>query len=313
MNELPCVIYAAKSTEDVRGSIATQLEDCRRAIEREGGRRAFAERSDESASAFRGSRGPGLVAAKRDATQFASRHGAAELWVQHSDRLARGDGLTADHLAEVYFEMRRAKVQVRSVEDDGTFTNPMLVAAIGERNREDSARKSLATRAGKRRRWKGGKVIGGPVHDGYKLAAELDEQGKPITERDGRVVYKRVTDPERAPIIERILAMVEAGHSPGAVARSLNQDGLRTAYGERSEGDHEALIEHERWERIVAGLKRPDPVAAQRRRQGRRPAEEYLLRANRLLRGMRTAPLRPTVCERASLHLRGRPPSPGDL
>jgi hypothetical protein len=73
--------------------------------------------------------------------------------VQHSDRLARGDGVTADHLAEVFFELRRAGVQLRSVHDDGTFTNPMLVAAIGERNREDSARKSLACRAGKRRRW----------------------------------------------------------------------------------------------------------------------------------------------------------------
>jgi hypothetical protein len=40
------------------------------------------------------------------------------LWVQHSDRLARGDGLAADHLAEVFFEMRRAGVSLRSVQDD---------------------------------------------------------------------------------------------------------------------------------------------------------------------------------------------------
>jgi hypothetical protein len=65
MNELPCVIYAAKSTEDIRGSIGTQLEDCRAAIEREGARRVVVEHKDESASAFRGNRGPGLGAAKR--------------------------------------------------------------------------------------------------------------------------------------------------------------------------------------------------------------------------------------------------------
>jgi DNA invertase Pin-like site-specific DNA recombinase len=94
--------------------------------------------------------------------RLAAEHGAAELWVQHSGRLARGDGLAADHLAEVFFEMRRAGVTLRSVEDNSTFTNPMLVAAIGERNREDSARKSAATRAGKRRRWQSGKAVGGP-------------------------------------------------------------------------------------------------------------------------------------------------------
>jgi DNA invertase Pin-like site-specific DNA recombinase len=303
MNELPCVIYAAKSTEDIRGSIGTQLKDCRAAIEREGARRVVVEHKDESASAFRGNRGPGLGAAKRDAGRLASEHGAAEVWVQHSDRLARGDGVTADHLAEVFFELRRAGVQLRSVHDDGTFTNPMLVAAIGERNREDSTRKSLACRAGKRRRWEAGKVVGGPVHDGYKLAPELDEHGKPMTERDGRVVYRRVIDADRAPMIERIFAMIEAGHTPGAVARALNGDGVRTvrgkqwtakriretvqnpyyagwitAYGERTQGDHEALIEPERWERITAALRRLDPAAVQRRRPGRPAIEDYLLR-----------------------------------
>jgi DNA invertase Pin-like site-specific DNA recombinase len=303
MSELPCVAYAAKSTEDIRGSIGTQLEDCRAAIKREPARRLAAEHVDESASAFRRSRGPGLAAAKADAARLAAEHGSCELWVQHSDRLARGDGLTADHLAEVFFELRRAGVQLRSVQDDSTFTNPMLVAAIGERNREDSTRKSAAVRSGKRRRWESGKAVGGPVHDGYMLTPEFDEDGKTVTARDGRVVYRRVPDPSRAPIIKRMYDMVEAGHSPGDVARALNADGTKTvrgknwtsrrvgetirnpyyagwitAYGERLRGDHAALIDPERWERINANLRRLDPVAAQRRRQGRRPIEDYLLR-----------------------------------
>src|SRR5690348_17288221 len=89
---LPCVVYAAKSTEDVRGSIDTQLADCRAAIEREGGREVVGEDRDEGVSGFKRSRGPGLERAKRLAVQAAERHGTAELWVQHSDRIARGDG-----------------------------------------------------------------------------------------------------------------------------------------------------------------------------------------------------------------------------
>jgi hypothetical protein len=145
--------------------------------------------------------------------------------------------------------------------------------------------------------------VGGPVHDGYKLEPELDAEDRPVTERDGRVVYRRVIDPERAPLIKRIFEQVEGGHTFGDVARRLNAEGLKTirgkdwttrrvratvlnpyyagwitAYGEQVRGDHEALIEPDRWERIVAGLRRIDPVTEQRRRGGRRPVEDYLLR-----------------------------------
>jgi DNA invertase Pin-like site-specific DNA recombinase len=338
MIELPCVIYAAKSTEDLRGSIGTQLEHCRRDIDREGRRRVRAEHTDEAASAFRGNRGPGLVTAKREATRLASEHGSAELWVQHSDRLAQGDGVTADHLAEVFFELRRADVQLRSVYDDATFTNPMLVAAIGERNREDSARKSVATRAGKRRRWGAGKVIGGPVHDGYKLAPELDDHGDPITERDGRVVHRRVIDPERAPLIGRMFDMIEAGHTPGDAARALNGDGLTTvrgkdwtarrvrdtirnpyyggwitAYGARARGDHEPLINpdrlgaHQRWPQAArpGGSAATPPGAAATGRLSAPP--------DRLLRTLRPPSTLASTRLRAAISMRRRPRSARNL
>jgi hypothetical protein len=54
--EVPCVIYAAKSTEDRRGSIPDQLGECREAIDRLGERRLLAEYTDEAFSAFRRSR-----------------------------------------------------------------------------------------------------------------------------------------------------------------------------------------------------------------------------------------------------------------
>jgi hypothetical protein len=83
------ILYAAKSTEDRCGSIPTRLADWRAAAEAEG-RDVVAHCSDESASARKGNRGPGLERAMAHAERA-----GAELRVQHSDRLARGDGKRA--------------------------------------------------------------------------------------------------------------------------------------------------------------------------------------------------------------------------
>jgi hypothetical protein len=65
------LLYAAKSTEDRRGSIPTQLEECRAAVEGEGQRRHAGEFKDEAASAYSGNRGPGLALALAKAEQLA--------------------------------------------------------------------------------------------------------------------------------------------------------------------------------------------------------------------------------------------------
>jgi DNA invertase Pin-like site-specific DNA recombinase len=140
------VIYAAKSTKDERGSIPTQLADCRAAAETEGLQIA-GEYSDENASAYKGNRGSGLSDAKDHAIRV-----SAELWVQHPDRLARGDGITADHLAEVWFALRRHRVRLRSVQDDSNLEDAIRVVLSGERNHEDSKRKSEAIQRGLKRR-----------------------------------------------------------------------------------------------------------------------------------------------------------------
>jgi hypothetical protein len=87
-------------------------------------------------------------------------------------------------------------------------------------------------------------------------------------------------NPDRARLIKAIFDRIEAGHTFGA----FNSEGLKTirgkdwttrrvrdtvlnpyyagwitAYGERVRGDHEPLIEAERWERIVGGLRCLDP------------------------------------------------------
>jgi hypothetical protein len=90
-----CVLYAAKSTEDLRGSIPGQLRDCRETVAKAEDRIVEGEYSDEACSAYHGDRGPGLVGALRHAEELARLHGTAELWAQHSDRLARGDGRSA--------------------------------------------------------------------------------------------------------------------------------------------------------------------------------------------------------------------------
>lgn len=80
-----CVLYAAKSTEDRRGSIPGQLRDCRDVVERATDRVIVGEYSDEAFSAYHGDRGPGLVDALRQTEELARERGTAELWAQHSD------------------------------------------------------------------------------------------------------------------------------------------------------------------------------------------------------------------------------------
>jgi DNA invertase Pin-like site-specific DNA recombinase len=206
---LRAIVYAAKSTEDTRGSIATQFEDGRAMAAREGWD-VIAEYADEAASAWSGDRGPGLAAALDQAQRLAP----CVLVVQHSDRLARGDGRTARHLGEIYFWALKAGVEIRSAQDDSTFTNPLLAFAMGERNAEDSRRKSLAVKAGMRRLAEAGKFHGGPRPFGLE----------PV---DGRL---RAVESEQA-VIRRIDAEFLGGKTLTAISRGLHADGVRTAQG----------------------------------------------------------------------------------
>ena len=93
--DTPCIVYAAKSTEDRRGSIGDQLRECRANIEGTGRRHIVAEYSEEAVSAFSGNRGSELAEAMQHAEDLAHQSGVVELWAQHSDLLARGDGRLA--------------------------------------------------------------------------------------------------------------------------------------------------------------------------------------------------------------------------
>jgi Resolvase, N terminal domain len=134
---IPCVVYAAKSTEDRRGSISTQIAESMAAIDAVGGRVVAGEYRDEAVSAYTGNRGPGLAGAMRHAADLAQLCGGAELWVQHSDRLARGDGKAARHVVEVALWANKADVTVCSLQDPDTFRDLLYAVVTGQRNHLD--------------------------------------------------------------------------------------------------------------------------------------------------------------------------------
>jgi DNA invertase Pin-like site-specific DNA recombinase len=286
------ILYAAKSSADDRGSIATQLADGRALAEGEG-YNIVAEYQDEAKSAYRGNRGDGLA----DAKAHAERLGGV-LVVQHSDRLARGDGLIADHLGELIFWARRAGVTLRSVQDRGTFENLMLGVMMGERNHEDSSRKALSVRDGLERRRKRGQPMGA-VATGYRVVPELDEREQPRVDSKGKVVTRRVPDPGGVALVERVLRMLGSGSTPGDVARALNAEGVPTLGGSadwnrrtvRKLAQNTAYIGEKGYPRIVSDevfqkaqdqLRRTDPVGAQVRKGGRKGDlvdDAYILRS----------------------------------
>jgi site-specific DNA recombinase len=289
------VLYAAKSTDDKHGSIPTQLDDARRLAKRDGFE-VVAEFSDEAASAFKGNRGPGLAQALAKAEEL-----GAALIVQHSDRLARGDGSQAQHLVELVLRARKAGVRLVSVQDPQTFDGMGLVyaALMGDRAHEDSARKSKATRAGKQRQLDRGEHLGGPVCDGYRQVAQHDDSGRVV----GRTF---ALDPDRAPVVRAMFDLAAEGAPDARIARSLNAQGHRTRHGrpftrravqnaitnpfyaggvaykrgtpeERIvEGRHPALVEQATFDRIQAMRAARDLAEPGQKRTGR-PAQNHAL------------------------------------
>jgi len=216
---IPCVIYAAKSTEDRRGSIPGQLAECREAIEADPLRTLIGEYSDEAYSGFKGDRGPGLAAAIEHAEDLVARHGGAELWAQHSDRLARGDGKRARHTVELALWALKHEVAIRTLQDPETFRDLLYAVITGQRNHEDSTRKGLATQAGVRRAVARGQHTG-PLPDGYRHARHLTATGE--IERRGEI------DPERQRVLALIFRLALRGRTCGQIAASLTRRGWLT-------------------------------------------------------------------------------------
>ncbi len=222
--KIPAVIYAARSaSDDGEKSTRSQIDEVRKRVDLEGGREVIGEFSESGRSGFHGERGPELDAAMAAATGAASDAGAAELWVFHSSRLARGDGHKGKRsLNKIHADLLYEDVQVRSVEDDEFVRNAMLVGIASEQNNKFAKDHGTHIARGKRRASGEGKWSGGPAPDGY------------ITDRqlvDKKIVAKLKLDPERAPVIRAAFDLAEGGMPDAAIVRSLNEAGHRTKNG----------------------------------------------------------------------------------
>jgi site-specific DNA recombinase len=222
----PAVVYAAKSTEDRQDSIGTQLAEAREMAFGHGWT-IIGEHTDEKFSAYTGNRGPGLAEAKAAAVAAAARYGTPCMLVaQAHDRFARGAGDAPgapQSLGELWHELRRNNVQLRTVEDDEELRDEASVAAIGRRAYIDSRRKSKAVGKGMARRRAKGLHHGGPRKLGYDYTR--DELGGTRGDRALRIV------PAEADVVRRIFRDYAAGHSQRAIARTLTAEGVATARG----------------------------------------------------------------------------------
>ncbi|HMJ37137.1 MAG TPA: recombinase family protein [Baekduia sp.] len=216
------VLYAAKSTDDVRGSLPRQLADGKELALRRGWT-VVDEYSDNAKSAYRGNRGEGLADAKAHAERLARQHGTCHLVVQHTDRLARGDGVQADHLVELALWARRSGVQIQSVQDPATCEGGLAFAAMmGDRNNADSERKGFAVAGGIHGAALRGDWVGGHCADGYIVRRE------PKLDEPGRTLATVEKDPERMELWRTIFELALEGWSTEAITTEVDRRGWIT-------------------------------------------------------------------------------------
>ena len=293
------VLYAAKSTEDEKGSIPDQLDDGRRlAAARDF--EVVGEHQDEAKSAYHGNRGDGLAAAMAACERLSAEHGSCALIVQRSDRLARGDVKKARHLTQIVTWAIEHNVQLLSAQDPSTFPDcadpnmKVLLGAIGgmsgnqeSEKRGQSVKKGLRRRVVDRRQY-----IGGRAPFGYRYEAWIDERA----ERQSRLVL----DPSEAAIVRRIFGEYVAGRAQNAIAQTLQREGVPTKTptgawyattiagmlrnplyigmaahnGEHFPAEHEPIIDSGTWDRAT---ELREARGTQGHKRGRRTTGRHLL------------------------------------
>jgi DNA invertase Pin-like site-specific DNA recombinase len=171
------------------------------------------EWKDEKASAFSGSRGPGLRKATARCADLAATGEPTTLLVFDPDRLARGDAKQAKHLVEYWLDARKNGYELASVTTD--LRELLMVALLGERAFLDSKAKSEHTKRGLRKVGESGRWRGGQPPLGYRIGA------------DGHLAVV----PNEARIVKRIYAEYVAGKGQNRIAAALNADGITTRRG----------------------------------------------------------------------------------
>jgi DNA invertase Pin-like site-specific DNA recombinase len=281
------VIYAAKSTLDEHGSIPDQVERCREYAAKLGWEVAEPPESDEAASAFHGSRGPGLIRAKARAAALATEGCETVLLVFVSDRLARGDGREAAHLVEHVLDGLKAGYRIESVTENLGGEMALVFASLyGERAHADSKAKSEHTKRGLRKMVRSGRFHGRAPY-GYRAEGRHEER-------------RLVVDEAAAAIVRRIFdEYVTTGAGTASIASHLNEEGVlsprgarwssftvasildQPAYigrvrinGEEYPGNHQPMIEEALWLRARAQRQARKPGTSS---IGRPPLSTHLL------------------------------------
>jgi site-specific DNA recombinase len=216
-NPVTAVVYAAKSSVDEHGSIPDQITRCREYASAQGWEIDEPPESDEAASAYSGSRGPGLQRAKTRAAELA-KSGETVLLVFATDRLARGDGRQANHLVEYVLEGIKAGFRIESVTENLGGDLALVFASLyGERANADSRAKSAHTRRGIARIVREGRWHG-PAPYGYRALGLREER-------------RLVVDEAHAVVVRRIYAEYLDGAGIGLIAEGLDEDGVKPPRG----------------------------------------------------------------------------------
>ena len=287
--------YAAKSTTDAKGSTERQHERIQAAIVAEGSEPYGRPYTDQAATAYHGNRGPDLAAVMAEAERLAADGEKVRLWVDHSDRTSRGDGVEARHTVEVMLWALKAGVELRSVRDPDTFRSLSAAANTGDRNHGDGKVKAERVAEGHAERRAAGGYHGGPPAYGYRYPVDPEQPTRQMpdgtTKPNTRPWLPLEIHPEQAPVVARMGQLVLDGRGVNAIAAALTADHVRTQRGgtrwyggsvrqivrnpiyaalakDGSPLAHEAILDADTWARIQAKL---DSRAKGSGKGGRRP------------------------------------------
>lgn len=205
-------IYARYSSDlQSRASIEDQIRLAREQADRQGWAivEIYTDYGISGASMMR----PGLQALMADAQQ-----GKFDLVLSEAlDRISRDQGDTAN----IHKRMRFHGIKIYTLSEG--WVDMIQVGFKGMMNQMFLTELAAKVRRGQRGRVENGKIAAGLAY-GYEVVREFDAKGEPVR-------GERRIKPDEAAIVVRIFEEFASGRTAKAIAKSLNQDGVRSPSG----------------------------------------------------------------------------------